>query len=132
MKSILKSIGAIIAGMIAGASLAILSDYIMAATGLMHMERFKDTPSHIVLIVILYRFVFNTAGCYLTARLAPSKPMLHALALGIIGLLLSLIGIFFMWDQATPFYNIAIMLISLPSAWLGGKLYGLKTHSLLK
>lgn len=123
MKRILKSIGAIIIGLIAGASLSILSDYVMAVTGYMDMERFINTPSHIVLVVILYRFVFNTAGCYLTAKLSPFKPMQHALALGIIGLLLSLIGIFFMWDQATPFYNIAIMLISLPSAWIGGKLY---------
>lgn len=123
MKKILKSTGAIIIGLIAGASLSILSDYIMAAAGLMNMERFKDTPSHIVLIVILYRFLFNTAGCYLTAKLSPFKPMLHALAVGVIGLLLSLIGMVFMWEQATPFYNIAIMLISLPSAWIGGKLY---------
>lgn len=123
MKKILKSTGAIIIGLIAGASLSILSDYIMAAAGLMNMERFKDTPSHIVLIVILYRFLFNTAGCYLTAKLSPFKPMLHALAVGVIGLLLSLIGMVFMWEQATPFYNIAIMLISLPTAWIGGKLY---------
>jgi hypothetical protein len=126
MKSILKSLGAILAGLTAGAILSILCDYIMAAAGLMNMERFIDSPLHIVLIVVLYRFAFNTVGCYLTARLAPSKPMLHAMILGTICLLLSLIGMFFMWDQATPFYHIAIALIALPGAWIGGKLYLLK------
>lgn len=123
MKRILKSVGAIIIGLIAGSILTILGDYIMVATGLMNMERFVDTPLHILLIVILYRFVFNAVGCYVTAKLASSKPMLHALALGIIGFVLSLAGTFFMWAQATPFYNIAIILIALPSAWIGGKLY---------
>ena len=123
MKNILKSIVAIFMGIAAGAVLSILSDSIMAAAGYMDMEKFINSPLHIVLIVILYRFVFNTIGCYLTARMAPSRPMLHAMILGTVGVLISVIGMFSMWNKATPFYNIAILLMALPSAWIGGKLY---------
>jgi hypothetical protein len=38
--------------------------------------------------------------------------------------LISLVRLdFAMWDNAIPFYNIPIILISLPSAWLGGQLF---------
>lgn len=87
------------------------------------MENFKQTAIGIICVVIIYRFVFNVAGCYLTAKLATNNPMKHCIIIGIIGTVLSILGTVAMWDKAIPFYNIAIILISLPSAWLGGKLY---------
>ena len=62
-------------------------------------------------------------GCYLTAKLSPNKPMKHVMIIGIIGTVLSILGSFTMWDKAIPFYNMAIILISLPAAWLGGQLF---------
>lgn len=57
------------------------------------------------------------------AKLAPNNPMKHVIIIGIIGIVLSILGAIAMWDKAIPFYNIAIILISLPSAWIGGKLF---------
>jgi hypothetical protein len=87
------------------------------------MQNFKQNSSLIVAFVVIYRFAFNVAGCYLTAKLAPNKPMKHVIIIGVIGTILGILGSVAMWDQAVPWYNIAIILISLPSAWLGGKLY---------
>jgi len=122
-KIILKSIGAILAGFALGAILSVATDFLMDKLGFMSMENFKQTPMSIIFIVIVYRFIFNVTGCYLTAKLAPNKPMKHVMIIGIIGMVLGIVGSVSMWDKALPIYNIAIILISLPSAWLGGKLY---------
>ncbi|ABG59587.1 hypothetical protein [Cytophaga hutchinsonii] len=122
-KTTLKSIGAILAGFITGAALSMAADFIMEKTGMMSMQHFKQSSPAILLLVIGYRFVFNVLGCYLAARLAPGKPMKHALIIGVIGTVLSIVGTVAMWDMAIPFYNITIIVMSLPSAWLGGKLF---------
>ncbi|MGN6648088.1 MAG: hypothetical protein ACTHJT_16310 [Cytophaga sp.] len=119
----LKSIGAILAGFATGAVLSVGADFLMEQTNMMSMENFKQSSAAIILTVILYRFVFNVTGCYLTARLAPDKPMKHALIIGIIGTVLSILGAVAMWDKAIPAYNLTIIFMSLPSAWLGGKLF---------
>ena len=119
----LKSIGAILAGFLSGALLSIATDFIMEKSGMMSMENFKQSSLAIIFFVIFYRFIFNVIGCYLTARLAPNKPMKHVIIIGIIGTVLSIAGSIVMWEYAIPFYNITIILMSLPSAWLGGKLF---------
>lgn len=126
-KTIIKSIGAILAGIFLGAILSIGTDFLMEKTGIMSMDNFKQSSLTIILFVIAYRFLFNVIGCYLTAFLAPNKPMKHVIVIGIIGTVLSIVGSIAMWDKAIPLYNIAIIVMSLPSAWLGGQLY-LKTH----
>lgn len=122
-KTLLKSIGAILAGFLLGASLSMGLDFLMETSGMMSMEHFKESSLSIILFVIAYRFVSNVIGCYLTAVLAPNKPMKHVIIIGIIGTVLSIAGTIAMWDMAIPFYNITIILMSLPSAWLGGWLF---------
>lgn len=122
-KTILMSIGAIIAGFTVGAILSVGTDFLLDKLAIMSMENFKQNSVMIICFVILYRFVFNVIGCYLTAKLSPKNPMKHVIIIGIIGTVLSILGSVAMWDKAGAFYNIAIILISLPSAWLGGKLY---------
>lgn len=122
-KTIFKSIGAVLTGFVLGAVLSIGADFLMDRMGIMSMENFKQTPFLIICTVIMYRFIFNLIGSYLTARLAPNKPMKHVIIIGVIGTVLGLLGSFAMWEKAIPFYNVAIILISLPSAWLGGQLF---------
>ena len=38
-----------------------------------------------ILVVFLYRFVYNVTGCYFAARFAPNKPMKHVLIIGVSG-----------------------------------------------
>jgi len=120
---LLKSIGAIIAGFALGAILSIVTDFLLEKLGIISRDNFKQTSVILICLVIIYRFIFNVTGCYLTAKLAPNNPMKHVIIIGIIGTVLSILGSLAMWDKAIPFYNIAIILISFPSAWLGGKLF---------
>ncbi len=121
-KETLKSIGAIIAGFATGAVLSIITDIILQKAGVMKTEPFVENPVWLIAIIILYRTVFNTLGCYLTARLAPNKPMKHAIILGIIGVVLTIVGLIAMWDIPPRWYPISLIILTLPSAWLGGRM----------
>ena len=79
------------------------------------------------LLATAYRIVYGIVGCYIAARLAPHRPMAHAIALGIIGVAISTAGAVYAWDKGPGFgprwYPLALIAITLPSAWLGGKLH---------
>jgi hypothetical protein len=78
------------------------------------------------LLALAYRCVYAVLGCYLAARLAPYAPMLHALALGIVGVVLSSIGAYVAIttaDLGPTWYPIALVISSVPCAWLGGVLH---------
>lgn len=123
MNTTLKSIGAILAGLITLVILSIATDVILETTGLMQIDPFDANPWWLIVIVIIYRNVYSTAGCYLAARLAPNKPMRHAMILGFIGFVLTIVGAIVMWDVPPHWYPITLAVLALPSAWLGGKLF---------
>ena len=73
-----------------------------------------------------YRVVFNVAGGYIAARLAPSAPMRHALALGIVGLVLSIGGVAVAVakpELGPMWYPVVLLVVAVPCAWLGGAWY---------
>ncbi|HEX6124682.1 MAG TPA: hypothetical protein VFZ23_04850 [Pyrinomonadaceae bacterium] len=130
--SILKSIGAVFAGLVfifvthSGVDLALESLGIFTPPN----ERF-DTPWMVVTATI-YRTVLSIAGCFLTGVLAPSRPMLHSLILGFIGLFLSTAAavVTIPMDLGPAWYPIALAVLSVPCAWVGGKLAELRTVKL--
>jgi hypothetical protein len=78
------------------------------------------------LLALAYRCVYAIVGSYIAARFAPRNPMRHALALGVVGLTLSLAGAIAtitMMDLGPDWYPIALVLTALPCAWLGGVLH---------
>jgi hypothetical protein len=76
------------------------------------------------LLALAYRIAYAVVGCYIAARLAPRNPMHHALGLGIVGTVLSLVGLMaaIQIDLGPIWYPIALVLTALPCAWLGGVL----------
>lgn len=74
----------------------------------------------VLVIMTLYVAVFAIAGCYLTARLAPSHPMRHALILGALGLVLKIGASTAMWDTAPAWFHILGLVLVMPYAWIGG------------
>lgn len=77
------------------------------------------------LLALTYRIVYAVVGSYIAARFAPHAPMRHALALGVVGLVLSLVGAIVtiaMVDLGPSWYPVALVLTALPCAWLGGAL----------
>ncbi|HEY6805702.1 MAG TPA: hypothetical protein VI306_19135 [Pyrinomonadaceae bacterium] len=121
----LKSIGAVFAGLLAITVLSVGADLVMHATGIYPPWGEPMADSKFALATG-YRTVFAIAGSYLSAGLAPVKPMHHAIALGIVGVVFSLIGTIATWNGGPEYgrkwYPITLILISIPCGWLGGKL----------
>ena len=132
-KNILKSIGAVSAGFIAVFILSYGTDAIFGLMGILPSGALPLKGSELlVLTVLTYRNVYNVIGCSLTARLAPSHPMRHALILGVLGFLGSVGGALGGQGLAPAWYSWMLVVLSLPCAWLGGKLYELdiKRHTI--
>lgn len=77
-------------------------------------------------VASVYRVLTGIMGGYIAARLAPSKPMTHALILGFIGVVISSLGAIFMGGMGPAWYSIGLIVVSLPCSWLGAMLYGTK------
>jgi hypothetical protein len=116
-----RSTGAVLAGLVV---IFAVTTAIDVALHLTHVfpplgERMADG---LFLLATAYRILIGVLGCHVAARLAPARPMAHALVLGGIGVVLSTIGAACMWDAGPSWYSLAVIAISLPCAWLGGAL----------
>ncbi len=121
--SIGKSIGAVAAGFVAAAGLSVGTDALMHATGIFPPVGVVMANGLFVLATA-YRFVFQSFGGYLTARIAAARPMKHVLILAGIGQVLSLFGIL-AWKAMGPaggplWYPLALVVTAIPSVWIGG------------
>ena len=124
-KNTWQSVGAVVAGALAGIILSLGSDALMRRLGAFTLAGESMRGKYFV-IATVYRTVYGVAGAYLTARLAPRRPMMHALVLGTLGLAASILGAVAMWKRLPAlgphWYPIALIVLALPTAWLGGKL----------
>jgi hypothetical protein len=121
-KQTLKSTWAVLAGFLLVVIISIATDLILSKIGLMK-QPFYENATGFIILVTLYRFIYQVAGSYLTAKLAPQNPMKHALIGGLIGLALSITGAIVMKEEGPSWYAIALIILALPSAWLGGYLF---------
>lgn len=126
-RRVLRSIGAVLAGMLVGIVLTIGTDIALHSIGVFppwgqSMVGF-DGP---LLLATVYRTVFGIVGSYIIARLAPDRPMQHALVGGVAGLAVSIVGAAVTWNKAPAFgphwYPLALIVLAMPQAWVGGKL----------
>jgi hypothetical protein len=116
-----KSILSVLAGFVFVVLSSTLCDLILQKMGIMK-DPFDQNPAWFIAFVVFYRNLFSAIGSYIMARLAPSFPMRHALIGGCIGLVLSVIGAIIMWDVPPRWYALALVVLALPSAWIGGKI----------
>jgi len=74
-----------------------------------------------------YRFVLSVGGAYVAARLAPARPRKHALVLGVIGVVLSTLGVvarLVKGPELGPlWYPVVLVLMTLPCCFLGSALH---------
>ena len=119
----LRSIAAVLAGFVFIAALSFGADAAQRslAPGFFDASGRMEDPSAL-LLVLAYVGVFAVTGCYLAARLAPRRPMLHALVLGSLGLVFNVVGTVAMWDTAPAWYHLTALALVMPYAWIGGRL----------
>ena len=120
-KNTLRSIGAVLAGAVAGILLSIGTDETLHAAGI-----FPPSDA-LFLLATVYRNIYGVAGSYITARLAPSRPMMHAIVLGVLGLVANIVGTVGTWNKGPEFgphwYPLALVALAMPCAWVGGRLH---------
>ena len=117
-RRILRRIGAVLAGFLAVAILDLGIDIVLHATGV-YPPWFQPMATPLWFLAIGYRMVDGIIGGYVAGRLAPDRPVKHALALGILGLVMSVAGLRER-GQRTEFgpkwYPLALVVIALPCA----------------
>jgi drug/metabolite transporter (DMT)-like permease len=127
-----RSILAVLAGLVVGAALSIGTDIVLHTAGIFPPLG-RLMADSLLLLATAYRTIYSVLGAYITARLAPNRPMQHALVLGALGLVVCLIGVVTTWNRAQEFgphwYPIALTILALPQCWLGGKLFIMQSQS---
>jgi hypothetical protein len=120
----MKSILAVVAGVIFIIVVTTIVDILLHVAGVFPP---MDQPidDKLSALATSYRVVISVAGAWLTARLAPSKPMKHAMILGYVGVALGLIGVVATWNLGLGprWYPIALVVLAVPQCWAGGKIY---------
>ncbi|HJP58556.1 MAG TPA: hypothetical protein VJ865_01100 [Gemmatimonadaceae bacterium] len=125
-RSIPRSIGALVAGLVVGIVLSLGTDAILRVTRI--FPPFGQAMSNgMFALAITYRVIYSGLASYVAARLAPDRPMWHAMVLGVLNLVVSLIGALVTWNKGLEFgphwYPLSLVVLALPAAWLGGRLY---------
>lgn len=117
-----RSIGAIMAG----AAMVVIPTLVTDA-GLQVAGLLPSVSDRILLLATAYRTLYGVIGGYVVARLAPHRPMQHALIGGAIGLAVSIIGAAATWDRGLGphWYPLALIALAMPQAWAGGKLFAI-------
>jgi hypothetical protein len=124
---ILRSIGAVLAGIVVGIAITLGTDEVLHLAGVFPPWGQSMVGYDMALfLATFYRTVYGVAASYIVARLAPDRPMGHALVGGAIGLAVSILGAATTWNKGPAFgphwYPLALIVLAMPQAWAGGKL----------
>ncbi len=131
-KNTLTSIGAVLAGFVAVFVLSLGTDVVVHIAGVFP-QLGQPMSDALFVLATLYRTVYCIAGSYIAARLAPNRPMEHALVLGVLGLIVSITGAVVTWNKGPAFgphwYPLALIVTAIPCAWVGGRLRIMQLHT---
>jgi hypothetical protein len=123
-----KSIWAIVAGILVVIIVTTIVDVILHAIGVFPPldQPISDAQA---LLATAYRIVFGIGGAWLTARLAPHKPMQHVMILGVAGTIAAIVGIVATWNRGLGprWYPVALAVLAIPQCWVGGRLYMMRS-----
>jgi hypothetical protein len=123
-----QSIWAVVAGVLVIIVASTLVDIVLHALGVFPPI---DQPinNSLALLATSYRVVISIGGAWLTARLAPDKPLKHAMILGLVGTVLGLVGVVATWNRGLGprWYPVMLAVLAIPQCWVGGKLYEMRS-----
>ncbi len=129
--TVARSIAAVIAGIVLVVALSVGTDLALQNSVLPAMSTAQAAPP-LLALALTYRTLFGVLGGYVTARLAPSRPMAHAVVLGLLGTLAAIGGVVAMWQLGNHWYPIALAVLALPQTMLGARLATPKAAMVLR
>lgn len=82
------------------------------------------------LLALFYRTIYTIASGYVTASLAPHRPMRHVIVLGVIGTIAGTAGLVATWNLGfgPRWYPLALAITAFPCVYLGGALYSRRVY----
>ena len=121
-----RSLAALLAGFVVVVVLSVGTDLALHGTGVFPPWG-QPMSDALFLLATVYRTLYGIVGSYVTARVAPDRPMGHALAGGVLGLVVSTSGAVATWNAGPAFgphwYPLALIATAMPCAWAGASLY---------
>ena len=118
-----RSVLALLAGFAVAVVLSLVTDLILHKVGFYPpMGQPSTTPE--LIVATMYRSIFGILSAWVTARLAPYRPLAHAMIGAAIGMAIALAGAVATWNKnlGPHWYPLALVILALPTAWIGGKL----------
>ena len=117
------SVSAVAAGFVLTALFSLGTDVVMHASGVFPPWG-EPMAGGLFVWATIYRVVYTVFGGYLTAALAPRRPMSHVMLLGAVGALAAIVGVIATWDAGPAFgpkwYPILLVVTALPCVSAGG------------
>ncbi|HEX6371312.1 MAG TPA: hypothetical protein VF006_20505 [Longimicrobium sp.] len=119
-----RSILAIVAGFVLAGALNVGTNTVLArvAPEMVPPPGTPNTNTTALFVILAYVALYGILGCYVTARLAPSRPMLHALIVGGLALAMSIPVTISVWNDTPAWFNVYNLLAVMPYAWIGGRI----------
>lgn len=118
-----RSVIAVLVGMALGIAFTIATDM------LLHRLRVfppwgERVPDGLLFVATAYRTLYGVAASFVTAYLAPYRPIAHAMIGGAFGFAASLAGAIATWNAGAAYqphwYPVALIVLALPQSWFGG------------
>src|SRR5688572_8281144 len=122
--NILKSIGVMLFAFVINALLSMLTDFLLESIGVLPNPEKGLFETWAILLVLFYRGVYTILTGFIIAKLAPNKIMLHAMILGIIGTIITVIAASSpsFAEKAPLWFGYTLAAITIPCLWLGVKI----------
>lgn len=118
-----RSVWAIVAGFLVVVILSIGTDIVLHKLGIFP-ELGQRMSDQLFILATAYRTLYGILGSYVTARMAPNRPMWHAIVGAVIGMILGTVGAVVTWNKGLGphWYPIALVVEGIPCAWIGAKI----------
>jgi hypothetical protein len=129
-RNLWRSTVAVLAGVITVIVLSLGTDEMLQVAGVLPQPGEAMPEPGLNLLALCYRCAFSIVGAYVTAMLAPRKPLRHVQLFALIGFVLGALGaiVTIPMNLRPAWYPILLTLSALPCAWLGWTIYETRGH----
>jgi len=121
----LRSVGAVLLGFASVVILSLGTDQVLHVLEVYPPWGRPMRDPGLNLLALSYRAFYGALGSYVAAKFAPYAPMRHAVMLGVLGVIMGVVGAVgsIPLDLGPAWYPVALVIVTLPGAWLGGAVY---------
>jgi hypothetical protein len=120
------SIGVLLLAFVVNALLSVMTDFLLESIGVLPDPSKGLFETWAIVLVLFYRGMYTIFTGFIIAKLAPSRAVLHALILGFIGAVITILAVSnpSFAEKAPLWFGYTLAAITIPCMWLGVKIQG--------